>query len=85
MSNGMSVLVEDSPGSVLPAYHEAFDPVGFKGLGPGSQGRRGGQLSVGSMLVVVPLVLTERMPEVSLVPDQRAVQQFDPQRLHPAG
>ncbi|MEV6871446.1 ANTAR domain-containing protein [Amycolatopsis sp. NPDC051128] len=43
MSNGISVLVEDSPESILPAYHEAFDPVGFKRLGPGSQREKQGR------------------------------------------
>jgi hypothetical protein len=36
MANGIPVLMEDSAESVLPTYHEAFDPVGFKGLRPGS-------------------------------------------------
>ena len=70
--------MEDSAESVLPTYHEAVDPVGIEGLGLGSQGRRSGQRPVCSMLVVVPLVLPKRMPEVSLVPDQRAVQQNRP-------
>ncbi|MBA8923821.1 hypothetical protein BC739_001018 [Kutzneria viridogrisea] len=34
----MSILMEDSTETISPAYGEAFDPVGFKGLGPGSQG-----------------------------------------------
>ena len=63
----MSVLVDDTAEVVLNAYDEAFDPVGFKGLGAGSQGRRGGQRSAGSMQVVV----TKRVPEMGLVPDQR--------------
>jgi hypothetical protein len=76
--------MEDSAEAVLSAYDEAFDPVGFKGLGPGSQGCRGGKRSVGSVQVVVPLVLAKRVPEVGFVRDQRAVQEFGPQRLHPA-
>lgn len=34
----MSILVDDSAETVLSAYGEAFDLVGIKGLGPGSQG-----------------------------------------------
>ena len=33
----MSVLVGDTAEVVLSAYDEAFDPVGFKGLGPAAQ------------------------------------------------
>jgi hypothetical protein len=29
----MSVLMDDSTETVLPAYGEAFDPIGFKALG----------------------------------------------------
>jgi hypothetical protein len=79
----MLALVDETAEVVLPAYDEAFDPVGFKGLGASSQRCRGGQRSVGSMLVVVPLVLTKRATEMGLVPDQRAVQKFGPQRLRP--
>ncbi len=39
----MSIFVEDSAETVSPAYGEAFDPVGFKGLGSGSQGCCGGE------------------------------------------
>lgn len=33
----MSILMDDSAETVHPAYGEAFDLVGFKGVGPGSQ------------------------------------------------
>jgi hypothetical protein len=66
----MSILVEDSAETVSPAYGEAFDPVGFKGVGSGSQGCCGGE---GSVLVVVPLVHAQRVPEMGLVPDQHSV------------
>jgi hypothetical protein len=33
----MSILVDDSADTVLPAYGEAFDLVGLKGLGTRSQ------------------------------------------------
>jgi hypothetical protein len=39
----MSILVDDSTKTVMSAYGEAFDPVGFKGLGSGSQGCCGGE------------------------------------------
>jgi hypothetical protein len=58
----MLILVEDSAETVSPAYGEAFDPVSFKGLGSGSQGCCGGEGSVGSVLVVVPLVLAKCLP-----------------------
>lgn len=32
----MSVLMDGSVETILSTYGEAFDPVGFKGLGPGS-------------------------------------------------
>jgi hypothetical protein len=39
----MSILVDDSAETVQPAYGDAFDLVGGKGLGPGSQGCCGGE------------------------------------------
>ena len=39
---------------------------------------------MGSVLVVVPLVLAQRVPEVGLVPNQHAVQQFGAECLDPA-
>lgn len=80
----MSVFMDDSAETILPAYGEAFDPVGFQRLRSGSQGRRRGKRSVGSMQVVVPLVLVRRVSEVGLVPDRGAVQQFGARCLHPA-
>jgi len=77
----MSILVDDSAETVQPVYGEALDLVGFKGLWPDSQGCRGGKRSVSSVPVVMPLVLAQRVPEVGLVPDQRAVQQFGAQCL----
>jgi hypothetical protein len=35
--------VDDSAESVVSVYSEAFDVVGFKGLGEGLQGCRGGE------------------------------------------
>jgi hypothetical protein len=37
-SSGMSILVDDTTQTVPPAYGQALDLVGLKGLGPGSQG-----------------------------------------------
>jgi hypothetical protein len=39
----MVILVDDSAETVLSVYGAAFDLVGFKGLGPGSQGCCGGE------------------------------------------
>jgi hypothetical protein len=39
----MLILVDDSAETVLSAYGEAVDPVGFKGLGSGSLGCCGGE------------------------------------------
>ena len=58
----MPILVEDSAETVLSIYGEAFDLGGLKRLGPGSQGCCGGERSVGSVLVLVPLVLAQRVP-----------------------
>lgn len=79
----MSVLVDDSAEMVLSAYGQAVDLVGLKGLGQGSRRCCGGERSVGSVQVVVPLVLAQRVPEVGLVPDQHAIQQFDAQTSAP--
>jgi hypothetical protein len=49
--------MDDSVEAILSAHVEQFDPVGFEGLGQGSQGRRRGERSVGSMQVVVPVRL----------------------------
>ena len=37
-SSGMSILVDDTTETVPPAYGQALDLVGLKGLGPGPQG-----------------------------------------------
>ncbi|GGU15190.1 hypothetical protein GCM10010178_03360 [Lentzea flava] len=58
----MPILVEDSAETVPSKYRKAFAPVSSKGLGPGSQGCCGGEGSVGAVLVVVLLVLTQRVP-----------------------
>jgi hypothetical protein len=39
----MSIVVDDSADAVVSTYGEAFDVVGFKGLGEGLQGCRGGE------------------------------------------
>jgi hypothetical protein len=79
----MAVLVDDSAETVLPVYREAFDLVGFKRLGSCPQRCCGGERSVGAVLVVVPLVRTQRVPQMGLIPDQSAVQQFDAKGLSP--
>jgi hypothetical protein len=80
----MSIVVDDSAETVQPAYGEAFDLVGLKRLRPGSQRCGGSKRAMGSVLVVMPLALTKRVPEVGLVPDQRAVQEFGAKCLDPA-
>jgi hypothetical protein len=80
----MPILVEDSTETVPSEYLEAFDPVRSKGLESGSQGCCGGEGSMGAVLVVVLLVRLQRVPEVGLVPDQRAVEELAAQRLDPA-
>jgi hypothetical protein len=77
----MPVLVDDSCKAVVSAYREVFDAVGLNAFGVGSQRCCGGERSVGSVQVVVPLVLAQRAPEMGLVPDQHAVQQLGAQRL----
>lgn len=69
----MSILMDDPAETVVPAYGEAFNLVGFTGLRLRSQGCRSSKRPVGSVQVVVPFVLAQRVPKVSLVPDQRAV------------
>jgi hypothetical protein len=39
----MSIFVDDSAEAVVSTCGEASDPVGFKGLGEGLQGCRGGE------------------------------------------
>jgi hypothetical protein len=58
----MPILVEDSTETVPSEYREAFDLVRSKGLVPGSQECCRSEGSVGAVLVVVPLVLTQRVP-----------------------
>jgi hypothetical protein len=58
----MPILVEDSTETIPSEYREAFDLVRSKGLWSVSQGRCGGEGSVGAVLVVVPLVLAQRVP-----------------------
>jgi hypothetical protein len=80
----MSVLVDHSAETVVSAYGEAFDPVDLERVGQLPEGCCRGEGAVGAVQVVVPLVLVKRVPEVGLVPDQRAVQQFGAKRLHPS-
>jgi hypothetical protein len=65
--------MDDSAETVPSADREAFDPARFKGLRASSRGCCDSERSVGSVQVVMPLVLAQRVPEVGLVPDQRAV------------
>ncbi|SMD24724.1 hypothetical protein SAMN05660733_07818 [Lentzea albidocapillata] len=81
----MPILVEDSTETVPSEYREAFDPVSSKELESGSQGCCGSEGSVGAVLVVVLLVRLQRVPEMGLVPDQRAVQELAAERLDPVG
>lgn len=80
----MPILVEDSTKTVPSAYGEAFDLVRSEGLGLGSQRCRCSKRPMSAVQVGVLLVLAQRVPEVCLVPDQRAVQQLAAQRLDPA-
>jgi hypothetical protein len=66
------ILVDDSAEAVVSVYGKAVDPVWCERLGSGSQGRRGGQGSVGSVAVIMPLEFPKRVAQVCFVPDQRA-------------
>jgi hypothetical protein len=67
----------------MPVYDEAVDLSGFARLRPARRGWRTSERSAGSVLAVVPLVLTQRMVQMSLIPDQRAVEQVAAKVLAP--
>ncbi len=73
----MFVLVEESAEAIVSADVELRDRVGV-----GDRGRQWLQraavvdAAVRAMIIVVPFVLAQRVQQVSLVPDQRAVQQL---------
>ncbi|WP_158102755.1 hypothetical protein [Lentzea kentuckyensis] len=71
------------PEKIMSTYGEAFDLSGFDRLRPAPQGCRASERSVGSVLVVVPLVLTQRLPQMDLIPEQRAAQQVAAKVLAP--
>lgn len=54
----MSILVNDSAEMVQPAYGEAFELVGLKGLGSGSQGLCLPKLHPGRSVLMCALYVT---------------------------
>jgi hypothetical protein len=56
------VFADHSAETVVPAYGQAFDPVGFERLGQLLEWCGRGEGAVGAVLVVVPLVLVKRVP-----------------------
>jgi hypothetical protein len=82
----MFVLVEDATQAFTPSYVEVGDlPWIADRLGQGVERSGVRDSLMGPIGVVEPLELPHNVAEVALVPDQRAVQQFTPARLHPVG
>ncbi len=79
----MAILVDDSVEKIMSVYDAAFDLTGFARLRPAPQGCRVGDRSAGSVLAVVPLVLTQRLAQMGLIPDKRAVEEVAAKVLAP--
>ncbi|HEX7306994.1 MAG TPA: hypothetical protein VF330_29100 [Lentzea sp.] len=70
----MAILVDDSVEKIMSVYDAAFDLIGFARLRPAPQECRVGERSAGSVLAVVPLLLTQRPAQMGLIPDKRAAE-----------
>jgi hypothetical protein len=81
----MPVFVEDAAEAVPSADVEVRGllRVGYR-FGERVQGCGSLEGPVGPVLVVEVLELPQRMQQVTLIPDERAVQQFVAARLHPS-
>lgn len=75
-SSGMLVLVQNSAEAVSSVYVEVGDLCAGEWFGNGAQGHCLIFCLVGPVEVVVQFELAERMAQMALVPDERAVQQF---------
>src|SRR5690242_17726063 len=84
-SGSILVLVEDAAEPVPSMYVEARDllRVGYR-FGERAQGCGSPEGPVRPVLVVEVLELPQRMQEVMLIPDERAVQQLVTACLHPS-
>ena len=67
----------------MSVFDAAFDLSGFARLRPAPQGCRVGERSAGSVLAVVPLVLTQRLAQMGLIPDKPAVEEVAAKVLAP--
>lgn len=71
----MAILVDDSVEKIMSVYDAALDLSGFARLRPAPQGCRVGERSAGSVLAAVPLVLTQHLAQMGLIPDKRAAEE----------
>jgi hypothetical protein len=80
----MSVLLQDSPESIMSADVERRDP-GWVGAGIGKRSKRSclPESPVRPMLVIKDLELAQHMEKMVLVPDQGPVQQPSRSRAPP--